>query len=87
MSEELQPLTGSVTEVDLSTYFQIEDGDHDKFSHYAHKDEIMEAMINGIPVVALCGKIWIPSRDPEKFPVCGTCKDIYDELPNSNIVS
>ena len=57
----------------------IEPGDHERFSHYAHKDKIMEAMVMGTPCVALCGKVWIPSRDPQKFPVCPTCKAIYED--------
>jgi hypothetical protein len=24
--------------------------------------------------------VWTPGRDPEKFPVCPTCKEIYDGL-------
>ncbi len=39
-----------------------------------------EAMVTGTPVRALCGKLWVPSRDPEKFPVCPTCKEIYESL-------
>jgi len=57
-----------------------EDGDHDRFSHYAPKAKIMEAMVTGVPIVALCGKKWVPSRDPERFPVCPTCKEIYESL-------
>jgi len=34
----------------------------------------------GTPVVALCGKTWVPGRDPDKFPVCPTCKEIYEGL-------
>ncbi|MBU4466278.1 MAG: DUF3039 domain-containing protein, partial [Actinobacteria bacterium] len=34
------------------------------------------------PVRALCGKKWTPGRDPEKFPVCPTCKEIYESLIN-----
>jgi hypothetical protein len=34
----------------------------------------------GNAVVALCGKVWIPNRSPEKFPVCPTCKEIYEKL-------
>ncbi|MGO3033127.1 MAG: DUF3039 domain-containing protein, partial [Microbacterium gubbeenense] len=34
----------------------------------------------GKPVRALCGKKWTPGRDPEKFPVCPTCKEIYEDL-------
>ena len=51
----------------LSTYV---DGDHDLFAHYVDKVKATEAAIFGTPVVALCGKVWIPSRDPDKFPVC-----------------
>jgi len=24
--------------------------------------------------------MWTPGRDPEKFPVCPTCKEIYEKL-------
>ena len=34
----------------------------------------------GTPVVALCGKVWVPSRAPEKFPVCPECKEIWEDL-------
>jgi hypothetical protein len=58
----------------------VEDGDHERFSHYAPKDKIVESMVTGKPITALCGKLWVPSRDPEKFPVCPTCKEIYATL-------
>ncbi|WP_344707408.1 DUF3039 domain-containing protein, partial [Marihabitans asiaticum] len=32
------------------------------------------------PVIALCGKKWIPGRDPEKFPTCPECKEIWEGL-------
>jgi hypothetical protein len=54
------------------------DGDHDLFAHYVDKNEATKAMIFGTPVIALCGKVWVPSRDPEKFPVCPECKRIYE---------
>ncbi len=57
-----------------------DNGDHERLSHYVPKDKLMDAMINGTPVVALCGKVWIPSRDPEKFPVCPECKEILDGM-------
>ena len=59
---------------------QVEEGDHERFSHYAPKNKIMESALSGKPVRALCGKLWTPSRDPEKFPVCPTCKEIYEGL-------
>jgi hypothetical protein len=58
----------------------LDDGDHDRFSHYVRKDKILPSAIEGTPVRALCGKKWVPNRDPKKFPVCPECKDIYDKL-------
>ena len=65
----------STTEHELS-----EPGDHERFSHYVRKEKIMESALSGDPVVALCGKVWIPGRDPKKFPVCPACKEIYEGL-------
>ena len=59
---------------------QVEDGDHDRYSHYVKKDKILKSALSGKPVIALCGKVWVPGRDPEKFPVCPSCKDIYEKL-------
>jgi hypothetical protein len=73
---------GTQTVVDERTDMRTEEGDHEKFSHYVPKDELTEAMIMGHPVVALCGKVWVPSRDPERFPVCPECKDIWESLNN-----
>ncbi len=55
-------------------------GDHDRFSHYVKKKKIMASAVEGTPLEALCGKKWVPSRDPQKFPVCPTCKEIYEQL-------
>jgi hypothetical protein len=54
------------------------DGDHERFSHYVPKDKLTAAMVEGTPVVALCGKVWVPSRDPQRFPVCPECKEIWE---------
>ena len=59
-------------------------GDADRFAHYVSRDRIAESRRTGRPVVALCGKVWVPKRDPSQFPVCPDCKRIYDEMMNSN---
>lgn len=62
------------------TDYRYDAGDHERFSHYAPKDKIMQAMVEGTPVRALCGKLWVPTRDPKRFPVCPVCKDLYDNV-------
>jgi hypothetical protein len=44
------------------------------------KEKIVESAVTGKAVRALCGKKWIPSRDPEKYPICPTCKEIFAGL-------
>jgi hypothetical protein len=70
--------------LDLDTHLETDDGDHDLFAHYVEKSEAMRSMVEGTPTVALCGKVWIPSRDPEKFPLCPTCKELYAHLGSNN---
>lgn len=40
--------------------------------------KVLEARITGTPLEALCGHVWVPSRDPKQVPMCQKCKDIYD---------
>lgn len=83
-----QPSPGAQTIVDERTQerpdYSVEEGDHERFSHYVAKEKLTEAMVMGTPVVALCGKVWVPSRDPERFPVCPECKEIWESLPGGN---
>lgn len=49
----------------------------DLMAHLVYpKSAVTEAYINGTPVEALCGYVWVPSRDPEALPVCPRCEDI-----------
>lgn len=40
--------------------------------------KVLEARIYGTPLEALCGHVWIPSRDPKQVPMCQACKEIYE---------
>lgn len=63
------------------TVVTTEEGDHDRFSHYARKSDIEKSMFEGVEIVALCGKKWRPSGDFAKFPICPTCQEARDALP------
>lgn len=58
----------------------VDNYDDKKFAHYAEKSAVTEGYVLGTPVLALCGKLFIPSRDPEKFPICIDCRQILDSL-------
>lgn len=65
------------------------DGDHERMSHIVLEgykiptgdflpagNSVVEGMVNGTAVKALCGKTWTPGRDPKRYPLCPTCKEI-----------
>jgi hypothetical protein len=81
------------TEVVVESTTQLDEGDHERFKHlvlegYTPKggdfvpldNSVVDGMVNATPVRALCGKVWVPGRNPEKYPLCPTCKEIAESL-------
>jgi hypothetical protein len=58
-----------------------DEGDHDRMAHIVlPASAVTEALITGSPCTALCGKTWVPSRDPKRYPVCPTCREIVEQM-------
>ena len=83
----------SDTELRVVTTPQIDEGDHERFTHIVLEgftkksgrfkklnNSVVEGMINATPVKALCGKEWVPGKDPKKYPLCPTCKEIATSM-------
>ncbi|MCW5953567.1 MAG: DUF3039 domain-containing protein [Propionibacteriaceae bacterium] len=77
-----QPGTATILDerTEERTEYRLDEGDHERFSHYVDKSKLTEAMVMGTPVIALCGKVWVPSRNPDRYPVCPECKEIWQSL-------
>ena len=81
MSEPDGPGTQGTAVLDRQQLEQpVEPGDHERFAHYVRKEKVLESALSGEPVIALCGKVWVPGRDPNRFPVCPMCKEVYEGL-------
>ena len=63
----------------------LDEGDHERMTHIVLEGfrgrrgkflpagtNIVESMVTGTPVRALCGKVWVPNRDPNRYPLCPT---------------
>ncbi len=59
------------------------DLDEGKVAHIIRKDDQMRGYVMGEEVVALCGTRFVPTRDPEQYPVCGACKETLSRLRGS----
>jgi hypothetical protein len=62
------------------TELETQEGNEEHFAHYAEAASVTEGYVLGTPVIAICGKIFIPSRNPERLRVCPICKEIMDAL-------
>lgn len=69
----------------------VDEGDHERMTHIvlegfrAEEGEfipagtnVVEGMVNGTPVRALCGKVWVPGRDPARYPLCPSCRELAE---------
>jgi Protein of unknown function (DUF3039) len=41
---------------------------------------VVEGIVNGTAVRALCGKEWVPGRNPQRYGLCPTCKEIAQSM-------
>ena len=70
---DLDTVTDEVTETEEPTAAHIvQTGPGDDAAA-----KVLGARSTGTPSVALCGFVWVPSRDPKQLPVCDQCKEIY----------
>lgn len=77
---EPAPTPGTTTVTEPAIGPVTDDGDHDRFAHYTRRADANRAYVEGTPVRALCGKVWVPSRDPSRYPVCPECAKIREQL-------
>ena len=66
--------------IDTDLDQQLNDKNDESFAHYAESASVTEGYIMGTPVQAICGKIFVPSKNPERLRLCPICKEIMDAL-------
>lgn len=77
-------MTSTTTRLEPRVRPSTGDGDDKRYAHIVRAPNadavITEAMVTGTPLVALCGKKWVPSRDPSRYPVCPKCREVRAHL-------
>lgn len=71
-----------MTERDTTTLrrTRTSNGEDDGQAHIVMKNDQMKGYLTGEPIKALCGKVWVPTRDYEGLPVCQACADERERL-------
>ncbi len=55
-------------------------GDSDEVAHIVMKNDQMRGYVAGEPIKALCGKVWVPTRDYAGLPLCERCSAARDRI-------
>ena len=55
-----------------------DEDESDGLAHIVLKDEQMRGYVGGQPIRALCGKVWVPTRDYQGLPICRACEKERD---------
>lgn len=71
-------MSSVIEETDIET--TDADTGEPKFAHYADSVSVTEGYIMGKAVMAICGKLFVPTRDPNKFSICPICKELAEAL-------
>ena len=94
MSSDTIDKTAGQVEIHVLPYEETDDQAHDRFTHIVNppnnlhiwregmstQDVVDIARAQALPVKALCGYIWVPKYNPEKYPACPTCIEIAGKI-------
>jgi len=82
-----ETITAPVDSPSITPSTSNNDGNHDKFAHIVigGTDAVVNAMVTGEPVTALCGKVWVPGSNGAGFDMCPTCEEIGKHIDPSRM--
>ena len=56
------------------------DPDEPDTAHIGRKEDVSRAYVTGEAITALCGAVFVPTRDPSRYPVCERCREVLDQI-------
>jgi hypothetical protein len=56
------------------------DPDEPDTAHIGRKDDVSRAYVTGEAITALCVAVFVPTRDPSRYPVCKRCQEVLDQI-------
>ena len=71
--------TQTVPDLDAPPVVELtEDDDEPDATHIVTQQDLIHSQVTGQAIRALCGKLWIPKRNPDDYPMCTACIDIFN---------
>lgn len=56
-----------------------EDEEAPDAAHIVTQADLIHSQVTGEAIKALCGKMWVPKRNPDNYPLCQACTEILNK--------
>jgi hypothetical protein len=77
--------TTALPDLDAPPVIEFADGeDPPDAAHIVSQKDLIHSQITGQPIRALCGKLWVPKRNPDDYPLCSACVEIFNSVSSGN---
>ena len=70
----------TMSSTDLAPDPTTTDTSEPEVAHIAPAADVNRAYVTGEAITALCGVVFVPTRDPNRYPVCEPCKAVLDQI-------
>lgn len=57
-----------------------DDDEGSRYAHWVRSEDWEQGYIEGQVITALCGYRWVPSRNPDRLPICPRCRFVRETL-------
>ena len=68
-------------DLDAAPVEELTEGDEaPDAAHIVTQKDLIHSQLTGEPIRALCGKLWVPKRNPDNYPLCPACVEIFNAI-------
>lgn len=72
------PSPGKLSHIVVEGFWKLDESG-ERTGEFVPETPVVDGMVFGTPVKALCGYQWVPDDDPQRYPICALCVEIAKE--------
>ena len=69
-----------MSQVDVRPDLDHTQTDEPKIAHIAPAADVNRAYVTDEAITALCDVVFVPTKNPNRYPVCEPCKAVLDQI-------
>lgn len=70
---------GKMSHIVVEGFWKLDGETGERTGEFLAETPVVDGMVFGLPVKALCGYEWVPGEDPQRYPLCSLCVEVAKE--------